>query len=265
MAAKHSPRPHSAAASSELEQEATAITALLSQEEDEHWQIGVHFNRIVDGHLAQKGGFKTAQEFLSQRLGGVSHSTLSLYGQIAKTFSEEVAKKYGSSKLAILLTYEKLTDTEIPKGDPANVEIKIPGAGGAPTKKPFADCSREQLQAAIHALKTPPKPLPPADRAMIKAIDAALEQALGPQTLVVVRARPSSLGTQVTINLPIGYMERLRDVLDDVLRLPKSSATRSALRGAAKSASRKDKPIHPIVTGKQSQTPARRNGNVRRS
>lgn len=264
MATKHSPRPRSAAASSELEQEAAAIEALLSQEEDASWQIGAHFNRIVDGHLAQKEGFKTAQEFLSQRLGGVPHSTLSLYGQIAKAFTEEVAKKYGISKLAILLTYEKLTDTELPKGDPGSVEIKLPGANGAPTKKQFANCSREELHAAIHALKAPPKPLPPADRATIKAINAALEQALGPQALVLVHARPSSLGTQVTFNLPIGYLERLRDVLDDVLRLPKSTRPSPQPGSAAKSASRKDRSIHPIVAGKQSQTLARRNGNTRR-
>src|SRR5260370_28875178 len=153
MATKHSRRPRSAAASSELEQEAAAIEALLSQEEDESWQIGAHFNRIVDGHLAQKEGFKTAQEFLSQRLGGVAHSTLSLYGQIAKAFAEEVAKKYGISKLGILLTYEKLTDTELPKADPGSVEIKQPGPNGAPTKKQFSNDSSEDMHDHMHQIK----------------------------------------------------------------------------------------------------------------
>src|SRR5262249_1701757 len=143
MAAKQSPRRRSAAASSELEQEAAAIEALLSQEEDQHWAIGTHFNRIVGDQLYKADGCKTANECLAQRLGGVPHSTLSLYGQIAKAFTEEVAKKYGSSKLATLLTYEKLTDTEIPKGDPGTVEIKIRGANGEARKKHFADCSGE--------------------------------------------------------------------------------------------------------------------------
>ncbi len=99
MTKKHAAHPQPKEASSELEKECQAILGLLSQEEDEHFQIGVHYNRIVDGRLAQAEGFKSAKEFFSQRLTTISQSALSIYGSIAKTFSEEAAKKYGSTRL----------------------------------------------------------------------------------------------------------------------------------------------------------------------
>src|SRR2546425_11636006 len=109
MAKKHAAKPRGRATlSPELEKETNAIVGLLENEEDEHWLIGFHFNKIVDGQLYKVDGFKTAHEFAAKLLGRISQTTLARYGAIAKAFSEDVAKKYGSSRLEVLLTYERL-------------------------------------------------------------------------------------------------------------------------------------------------------------
>ncbi len=66
---------------------------------------------------------------------------LTLYGAIAKAFPEEVAKKYGSSTLGALPTYEKLRDSKLPTGDPAEVSITVPQMDGSTAEKRFADCT----------------------------------------------------------------------------------------------------------------------------
>ncbi len=123
MTKKHATHPQPKEASSELEKECQAILDLLTQEEDEHWQIGVHYNRIVDGRLAQANGFKSAKEFFSQRIATISQTALSIYGSIAKTFSEEAAKKYGSTRLDSLIVYVRQSKTTLPQGDPGQFTI----------------------------------------------------------------------------------------------------------------------------------------------
>ena len=139
------------------------IQDLLTKGEDEHWQIGAAYNRIVDGQLAQKAGYKNAEEYFAKNLRATPESTLRLYGAIAKAFPEQVAKRYGVSTLRSLLTYEKLSHSKLPKGDPAQVLIAVPQKDGATTKKRFADCTYVELKAAIHHLEAPdkPEPLPP--------------------------------------------------------------------------------------------------------
>jgi len=224
MATKHGARPRSKAnLSAELQKECTAILDLLANEEDEHWQIGVHYNRIVDGRLAQADGFKDAREFISQRVGGVSHGTVELYGAIARAFSEDAAKKYGSTKLGALLTYEKLTHVNLPSKDPGQVTIKVPNPNGSTTEKHFADCSREELKSAIRKLHRPPKPIPVDDRRVIGALQKTLEQQLGSsEAPISMHARRGPADTFVVFNLPVNYLEPLRDVLDIVFRKPEN-------------------------------------------
>jgi len=137
-----------------LDNECAAILKLLADEEDQHFEIGVHYNRIVDGKLYKDGGFKSAAELVSRRLGGIFHATLTTYGAIAKAFDEEFATKYGSAVLGELLVYEKATGGKLPSGDPAQVPIKVPH-GGSTKEKPFADCSLSELRAAVHKLRVP--------------------------------------------------------------------------------------------------------------
>jgi hypothetical protein len=240
MATKHAAKPRPKAnLSPELQRECTAILDLLDNEEDEHWQIGMHYNRIVDSHLYQADGFKNAHEFASKWLGRISQATLTRYAAIAQAFSEDVAKKYGSTLLEGLLTYERLGGTTLAPGDPGLVAIKVPNADGSTSNKYFAACSQDEMRAAVHNLHPPPKPIPPDDRPLITGLQKALERLLGTEPPIVMHAKRGSADTFVNFNLPMGYLEDLRDVLNAVLRKPGDAAVRSTRpKPRAKAASR---------------------------
>src|SRR5262244_2484195 len=105
--------------SRELEKERLAIQDLLTKGEEEHWQIGVHYNRIVNEHLVQKSGkHQSPREFFAKQFRNIPASTLRLYGLIARTFTEDVAKKYGVFRLRALLTYVKSSGSKLSQGDP---------------------------------------------------------------------------------------------------------------------------------------------------
>ncbi len=223
MAKKQAAQPRrKATSSSELDKECQAILDLLANEEDEHWQIGAHYGRIVEERLYEGGGFKTAREFVSQRLGGIAQSTLTLYGAIAKSFPEEIAKKYGSTLLGELITYESASKTPLPQGDPGKVTIRVPKSDGSTTDKLFADCSREEMRAAVRHLHSPakPKPIPPDDRRTLDALAKTLEQQLGGGQPIVMRAQRGRPDTVITFKLTIQYLGPLRDVLWTVLGKP---------------------------------------------
>jgi hypothetical protein len=208
--------------SPELEKERAAILDLAAKGEDEHWQMGVHFNRIVDGHLAQNSGFKNAREFFDKFVQAIPKSSLMLYGAIARAFPEEVAKKYGVTTLRALMTYEHLTDEKLPKGDPGNFPIAIPQQGGETVEKRFVDCTIAELQAAIRFAESPThEPVPPEFTQMLDKVRKALQEVPGRNPFIVLTARlDPGEGMRVTIKLPIGHFETLRDALE--LAFPKS-------------------------------------------
>jgi len=238
MASKHAAKPRrKASLSPELEKETKAILGLLENEDDEHWLIGMHFNKIVDGQLYEADGFKTAHEYAAKLLGQISQATLTRYGAIAKAFSEDVAKKYGSSRLEVLLAYERLTDAILPNGDPGQVMIKVP-AEGVTSTKPFADCTVEEMRAAVRKQHGPPKPLPAEFGPTIKALQDKLER-FGGDGIILMHARPTAAGAAVNFNLPINYLEPLRDILISVFGLPEKASWRDRGKLPTKAAIKK--------------------------
>ena len=208
--------------SPELEKEAGAIADLLTQGEDEHWQIGAHYNAIVNGRLAQKAGYKSARKFFEERLGQVSQATLTLYGAIAKTFTEEAAKTYGSSRLGRLLTYERLREAKLPAGDPGDIPIDVPQMDGSTKEKRFADCTFAELVAALHRRQSPPEPVPPEDKAILKRLHKGLEDEYGAddgaKLPIVIKARNDPhIGTVVVLDVAIEHLDRLRNILVKLL------------------------------------------------
>lgn len=199
--------------SPELESERMAILQLLTQGEDAQWQIGMHYNKIVEGRLAEEAGYKHARDFFAKSITGIPQSTLSRCGQIAKAFPEESAKKYGVSPLATLLTYEKLAEAKLPSGDPADVPIAVPQDSGSTTTRRFADCTRAELNAAIHHLKQPVEPIPEEDTAIINRLQERLHEALGENPPIAMKARNTRVGTVINFAVPIEHLENLRDVL----------------------------------------------------
>lgn len=156
-----------------LEGEKQAIETLLTAGEDDHWQIGVHYNNVVDQGLAQKAGDATAVEFFAKELKEIPQATLSRYGAVAKGFSESVAKKCGCSKLAQLLAYEKAAHLPPQSGDPGSVTISVPQKDGSSAQKAFKDCSFTGLTEALKASKGAPA-LPTQVSARVRAMQKAL-------------------------------------------------------------------------------------------
>jgi hypothetical protein len=206
----------------ELEKERLAIQDLLTKGEDEHWQIGVHYNRIVNGHLVEKSReYKSSREFFAKQFGDVPQSTLSLYGAIARRFAEVVAKKYGVFRLRALLTYEKLTGSKLPEGDPAATPIRIPQKDGSTKEKPFADCTRDELQAAIRHHREndgPPPDVDPYDKKILDALRKAIRNIEGDPPYIDMKTIPDQHWKAVVdFRVPVEKLEDLYDSLDAAL------------------------------------------------
>ena len=136
-----------------LESERQALRELVDQEEGVEYQIGLHFNAIVDGRLWKQGRYKNAPDFFKREVKEVSPSVLALYGAVARHFTEDVAQEYGMSNLGALLSYAANARLDLPAGDPGNVSIQVPRKDGKVTAKRFADCSRAEIQAAIRHVR----------------------------------------------------------------------------------------------------------------
>jgi hypothetical protein len=199
-------------------QEKDRILELLSQGEDLHWQIGVHYNTIVDRGLAQAAGYKTAQEFFAEELKAISQATLSLYGAVAKAFSEADAKKHGTTRLGHLLTYESLTHTA-PAQDVGETVVLVPARDGGPAQpRRFADCSVADLVAAIKAQRTPPTPVPAEDAQKVERMKAALVLALGEHHIVAVAAKMCGRAAVLSIEgVPMAQAATVLDALKTAL------------------------------------------------
>lgn len=196
-----------------LRTEKQAILDLLSKGEENHWQIGVHYNNIVDLRLAEAAGFKSAQEFIAKELlQAISQPQLSSYGRVAKAFTADQAAKYGVTKLDRLLTYEAATNAPPPVGDPGLAPVQVPQKDGTVAARLFRDCSVGDLMAALKQLKAPPQPLPAADAAQLAKMQAALAAALGQENHVVLQAQVRGRATEV--NLHAVPMSQLATVLD---------------------------------------------------
>jgi hypothetical protein len=168
-----------------LDGEKAALRALLGAGEDNHWQMGVHYNAIVDNNLATQGGFATAHEFFASEFKELSQATLSIYSLVAKSFSEDVAKFYGCTKLSDLVNYLHAKNLAVPAGDPGALLVDVPQKDGSTLSKKFAICSSADLRAAKGAL-SPAANLPPAAVTRQAAIEAALTALLGKNNHVKV-------------------------------------------------------------------------------
>jgi hypothetical protein len=162
-----------------IDTEEAALIALDSASDDANWQKGYHYNNIVDGNLAAQRGFKTAHDYLASVKGLIrSQASLSLYGVVAKNFVEDVAKKYGCSKLNELIVYAHAKGIATPAGDPGDALIDVPQPDGSTSPKKFSECSVADLREAKANAK-PADPLPQSALTRQAGLDAALLALLG--------------------------------------------------------------------------------------
>ena len=146
-----------------LEQVRAAMLQLMMEENTNHHRMGQLYNYVVDKELAQKAGYKSAKDYFSQHLADLSQATLSMYGAVAKAFSEPVARRFGVTCLHLLLIYKEAAGIEVNHEDPHGTLIEVPGDKGQVATRPFGECSVEQMRKALQRKRKPTssKPLPP--------------------------------------------------------------------------------------------------------
>lgn len=78
-----------------LEQVTSTINGLVKQGSTAAHQIGTLYNYVVSRRLAELAGYKNAQSYFNETVKALSQATLSTYGAVARSFSEEVCTQYG--------------------------------------------------------------------------------------------------------------------------------------------------------------------------
>lgn len=199
-----------------LEQVHKRVLKLLEQGHRSAYQIGRLYNYVVDSGLAQKDGFKDAQDFFKQRVKVVSQAVLSLNASVARVFGEDIALRYGMRNLYTLLTYAKLTGGMVEYGDPGTMVVVVPQEGGTVLSKPFAECSVEELQSAVKHKRTPPTPLAEHDVQRVQRYRDNLQRHFTEKLSIRVDARSHMGQLLITLrDIPEKEMKRLAAALVD--------------------------------------------------
>jgi hypothetical protein len=203
-----------------LNQVRDSMLGYVAQGNAGHYQIGRLYNYVVANDLAVKGGYASAQLFFSEHVKALSQSTLSLYGSVAKEFSEPVCVAYGMIKLSTLLTYEKLAKLQLPEGDPGHTSIEVPLEDGAVRRMPFADCTLEDLKRALkHKRTTDKEPVPAGEAARVQFLKDSVTRHFKENAHVRVDARVHRGKTLVSMkDVPLAELERFAEALLDSLQ-----------------------------------------------
>jgi hypothetical protein len=174
-----------------LEQVRTEMLQLMAAESTNHYRMGQLYNYVVDKELAQKAGYKDAQDYFSQKVADLSYSALRMYGAVAGGFSEQISVRFGVTCLHLLLTYKEAADLEVNHEEPGGTVIEVPGENGALTSKPFSACSVEEMRRAIQRKRKPAssKPLPPEDLALADQFKEGVTGRFPKGVLVKVQVR----------------------------------------------------------------------------
>lgn len=181
-----------------LATEEAAILAITGDDDVEHHRVGVHYNNIVDNDLAPKAGYRTSRDYfasLVKKRKGLSQSTLSLYGAIARTFTEDQTAAFGVSILGKFLTYMKLA-----KYSPdffSQSVVRVPRADGSFEEKPLRQCTDADMRAALRALRAPAHPLSEEDSAELDTYQAAVDEVLGADHPSTIKAHSGNEETTV--------------------------------------------------------------------
>ena len=138
-----------------LDQIRDTINSLARQGSTANHQIGVLYNHVVDRRLAEIAGYKSTQDYFIANVKALSQSTLSLYGTVARNFTESVCTQHGMGNLRELLRYADVANISIP-ADPGPMSIEVPQDDGKVVTKPFAACSVDELERGTRAKRAPP-------------------------------------------------------------------------------------------------------------
>ncbi|MFP2929813.1 hypothetical protein ACLESO_32400 [Pyxidicoccus sp. 3LG] len=199
-----------------LEQVHKRILKLVEQGHRNAYQVGRLYNYVVDSELAQKGGFKDAQDFFREKVKVLGQSVLSRNGAVARSFSEGTALKYGISNLYTLMTYARLAGLSLEHGEPGTTPVLVPQKDGTLLSKPFEECTVDELQGAVKHKRTPPVPLAEHDAARVQRYRDNLQRHFTGKLSIRVDARNHMGELLITLrDIPEKEMRRLAAALAD--------------------------------------------------
>ncbi len=174
-----------------LEEVRLAMLKLMAEENTNHYRMGQLYNHVVDSNLAIDAGYKNAQAYFRQHLVDLSQSALTMYGAVAREFSEPLSRRFGITCLYLLLTYAEAAEVEVNYAEPGGMLIDVPDGKGGVTSKPFSRCSVDEMRRAIQRRRKPAssKPLPEADRVLAERYMSAVTGQLPKGTALRVQVR----------------------------------------------------------------------------
>jgi len=205
-----------------LEQVRDSILSYLEQGNTGHYSIGRLYNYTVDNKLAEKNKYDSAQQYFSQHIKTLSQSTLSRYGAVAREFTEEACTKYGVMNLTTLRTYVAAADIQATSDDPGATPIDVPREDGHVVRKPFAECTMEELKLAVKSKRKPSRAtMPTTDVARVEFMRESLSRHFAKGTRVQFKTNLKGGKTFLTIQgVPLEEVERLMEALLDGIMPP---------------------------------------------
>jgi hypothetical protein len=159
-----------------LEQAGAAMGQLMAEENLNHHRMGQLYNYVVEKKLAEKAGYKNAQDYFNKKLADLSQASLTMYGAVAKAFTEKVSVRFGVTCVYLLMIYKEATDLEVNPEEPGSAVIEVPDEKGVVTNQPFGACSVDQLRKAIQRKRKPAssRPVPPEHLALADQYQGAV-------------------------------------------------------------------------------------------
>jgi hypothetical protein len=210
-----------------LEQIRDTITGLVKQGSSHLHEIGRLYNYVVDNKLAESGGYKNAREYFRQNIKVLSQTSLSNYGTVARHFSAELCMQYGMTNLRTLLTYAQSAGLVLGEGDPGSLLIDVPQEAGPSLRKPFSECSVEELERATRAQRTPVQSLlPAADEARLQVLKDTVGKHFENVAPVRLTTRVQGGKTLLSVqDVPMSEVTRLTEALVDCLEAAPKEAS----------------------------------------
>jgi hypothetical protein len=208
--------PHPAQGDMTLEEVRVSMLRLMAEESGNHHRMGALYNYVVERKLAEAAGYKNAQEYFGQNLRDLSQSALSMYGAVARTFSEAVSSHFGVTCLYLLLIYKEAADLEVNPEAPGGTLIEVPGAKGEVMSKLFSQCTVEEMRKAIQRKRKPSssKPVPAEDLALADRYLGAVTNGLPKGDSLQVQVRNHKGKTVLDFRgIPLTQVKQLVDAL----------------------------------------------------
>jgi hypothetical protein len=130
-----------------LEAKTRSLKSQLVRESSICYRMGLNYNE-----LRQLLGSEEAEALIEEDP-KLSFTDVVLYGKVAERFSQPHAVAYGIHKMVQLVDYGELTGMTFGDADPGASQISLIQEGGRWKKCAFRNCSADELEQTVVAIK----------------------------------------------------------------------------------------------------------------